>query len=160
MQIGVGTKETRVLGEAPAAASQLDVDPGRRRVFVAGKSELVQFDPGSEKGDPKTSKLGSGRVALSFDPAGPRTGRLVVVTADRNLRKLDPDRWRPIGPRSGCRRPSSKGPGRSGDRGHQGPPVSCAAAPPGRSVASRLAPDRKAGRGNGALKGNGGLVLS
>ncbi|WP_372788995.1 hypothetical protein [Paraconexibacter sp.] len=158
--IGVGTRETRVLGDAPTGATQLDIDPTGGRVFVAGKNELVQFDPGSEKGDAKRMKLSSAVGAMSFDPGdGLGKGRLVVVTTDRNLRKVNPETLTQIGSAQRLSKALFEGSG----------PMSATVDNKGRLYLRRGATqkvgrvglaDRKVGRGTiGALKGTGGLAF-
>lgn len=96
--IGVGTRETRVLGEAPKGATQLEVDPTGGRVFVGGTSEIVQLSPGSEKGDRAVTKIPSAVRALTFDPGSALgAGRVLAITGDRNLRKLQPGTLTQVG---------------------------------------------------------------
>lgn len=89
--IGVGTRETRVLGDAPKGATQLEVDPTGGRVFVGGTTEIAQFDAASEKGDRTVLKAPAAVRALTFDPGkGLGAGRLIAITADRGLHRVLP----------------------------------------------------------------------
>lgn len=87
--LGVGSGEKRVIGRGPLNATQLETDPTGTQIFVGGSRELLQMDP--QGTSVARTKLTSPVQALAFDPGhGLQTGRIVSVTADRNVRRSVP----------------------------------------------------------------------
>jgi hypothetical protein len=86
--------------KAPDGVTQLEPDPTGGRLFVGGKSQLMQFDLAQPPGEPggtdppspiKVMPLSSPVRALSFAPAkGLGEGQLILIGNDRNLRRLQP----------------------------------------------------------------------
>jgi len=105
--VAIGTGERRVIGKAPEGVAQLEPDPTGGRLFVGGKSQLLQFDLAQPPGDPggenppepvKTMALSSPVRALSFAPAkGLGEGQLILIGNDRNLRRFQPGALSQVG---------------------------------------------------------------
>lgn len=149
--VGVGTRETRVIGRAPAGATQLEIDPTGGQIFVGGSRQLVQMDPEGE--NVQRTTLPSAVQALAYDPGSALgAGRIVSITADRSLRRHVPGTLIAPAPRR-LAATLTRGSG----------PLAAAIDPSGRLVLRRGDSERIGVGGSGRtlsrLGGNGGLAV-
>jgi len=158
--IAVGTRETRVIGTAPAGVTQLEPDATGAWLFAGGASEIRRFDPSSEKGDPETFKTPAAVRALSFDQGTSLgAGKLVAITADRGLHRIDPTGLKLVGTTQRLSRALFDGTG----------PLAATVDPKGQLFLRRGSAQRlgRVGLANrtvkratlGTLQGNGGLAI-
>lgn len=165
--VGVGTGASRVLGPAPAGATQIDADPTGTLIYAGGRNEVVQLSPARDPANPDAPmvvqrlKVASPVRALAFDGTGGfGAGRVAVLTGDARLQQLGAGSLQPVAATRALPKAVLAGSGR----------VSAAVDANGRLVVRRGSSERLATaplRGGpvkrrkvGRLDGNGGLAMS